>query len=279
MQKGSFTRQLRLPRFTSLALTLLAALLSAACNPQPGTNTQPATNTPTVAPTQTATATPQGAEALERGRCTTDEEVQNYLNMEVEKATAEHLKKIHPKDDGHDEPIIITDGSLHIGTEVPHLKDPKNLLDIFEKTDEYTYTQKSEGQVERIVVINHPNSSQGAGADCTALPVDTNEPVTITLDYKNKHNFSSPEFLTLTTAPEGKRLVIKSVQDSAHVPEKDVPFSKYVQEAKKWSYEGGNGEHPLGHQGVLVKRANKPNEDFPERHGNSIIVLHYWVTP
>ncbi|MFL6230001.1 MAG: hypothetical protein ACJ741_14605 [Pyrinomonadaceae bacterium] len=267
MRQGSNPRPTRRLFFTPLALMLFAALLSSACQPQSNTNTTNVANTNS---SPTASQTPQGGKGAttEDVPCDDDQKAEAFLKGEAEREKEAHVGGL-----GHDEPIIITDGSVHIRTSLPGDKGP-DLLSIFKpESDDQTLTQlKPSGSVGRVAVVNHPNSVNQP--ECHPVPATSGTQVKVTLEYKDKDGNPYPSLLTVTTGMDGKGLEIKSA-----VKFSDTRWKKYPTE---WVFEedlhgsGAPNATGFGHKKVTVEGIGNPKR-YSELHGNSTTVVHYWV--
>ena len=163
----------------------------------------------------------------------------------------------------HDEPIIITDGSLHVATGVPGA----TLLDKFDLSANGTQlTYKEAGYVSAVYIINHPNPEDKTVVQTTRYDLPANAPVKVSVTYRDAANHIPDDFLTLRANGPSGRLVIQSPQ---------VPFSSYEQATpQEWVYE--RGRHG-GHEKVTITLPRGVTVDFPEKHGDTRIELHYLV--
>ncbi|MFL6230000.1 MAG: hypothetical protein ACJ741_14600 [Pyrinomonadaceae bacterium] len=254
-----------------VALAAVSAVLYAGCqdNQNTANQTPPAANAPATnsATANAATTQPPSSSATpekptgEKKEWKTEEEAQAY----IKKVISEEKDKFEKKEKriGHDEPIIITDGSLHIKSSLLSLAADFDLDGSGKKL-----TRKKTGSVVLVYIVNHPTPTT---TQQTTYQFSGNAHSEVSVDYQDAAGHPAEDFLTVTTRDGGEKMVIKSKQ----VPFTDAGWDR--SDAHDWVFEKrrrGGHKKVKENDDVFV---SVPPSEFPEVTGNSYVEYHIIV--
>lgn len=241
--------RLQQARFFELVMAsfITAAVFCAGCHEKPGPTAQP---TPTALNVQ---GTSQKGATAEKRSFTSEEDAREYIKKEIEK---ENHKEVVG-----DEPIIVTDGSLHV-------KSPNITFEqAYDPNGDMTQlTHKKNGHVFLVYVVNHPDPTNETVTAQTTYRFSGDAHSKVTVRYRDAIGTDPNDFLTLTTIDSGDRLVLQS----------RVPFSRYDPPDLNTYEKVYESARQGGHEGVtVISDVPGISGDHPEKHGKSNVEYHY----
>lgn len=247
--------------YTLVSLAISMVVLYAGCNNTPPPTNQPtpvASITPTTEPTEEPLPEMQDVVPM---RFETAQAARDYIAAEIEK-----VRKITG---GHDDPIIITDGSVHIKT-TDSLRD-----DFVLSEDNKKLTRNKPAQALMVAVLVHTKEDNGDPNDDPTEVYRYQDPEEdvkcfAAIRYKNKENF-----LKLTTREANEQFIIRTA----------VAFTEPkwdMSNPKEWIYDKTPpGEHDGGHEKVVAfcetRSGKHPGGEHKDKRGKSEVTFLYHV--
>lgn len=255
------THTSRRVRFSALVLLAVSAVVFyASCTKEP----PPPTNRPT--PVASNTPVPKPSETwpemhdVEPQEFTTEEAAREYI--------AAQIKRVISIRDGHDDPIIITDGSLHIKTSATPDPHSTSLKAEYELSEHDTTLSRigADHQAVFVAVLLHTNKNSDGPTQVWPYEIPDGNHCSVNIQYRDMK-----EFLILTTFEAGNRFVIHSNIKAFNDPDWDRT------DDREWIYEKTPpGEQPKGgpEQMTVYTDAGKGGGHTDKRHKGEVTFLY-----